>query len=1310
MPISGNEEPGIIARQSSNCSVGVPIKKRWFPLVQFSIPQPTTVLAENDSPQKEYSNQSQEPSLSNASVATTSHSVSDANKTLVNKTFSSVEDKEGSDDTNANSVQNNVHLRAVKLEEPNLKICSGRMDNMGSEEKLMFADRSACQKVPRNTELHLAAFPGNIELSLGLKEPLVPALAVQSSDGSFQVSEKSDLASLCLSLSKEKPITQCKSDDNSNNGSSHLHANRSKWDLNTTMDTWEGSVDDATACLGTIAFDRLNDTGNAHDIKSSSCSIGMVGGGVDLGKQILGARDHISQFPISTLTPSELYKSEDSLHVGLSMSCFQSNFSVEHSSPSAKVDLGKVVPSSDLLGGLVSSRKVNSVGSRTVKSEPIEENAKHNFVGENDIPMGLFDVRTLKRELVERCNLEAVNLLNPETSKHRSIKSEPVQEGNQEIRRTVERTSCQSDGKVDTEMLLTPRKLCSSVLHSCSTELTISGDVLSQSEYSTRIKEVKSQEECRSSDVVSEMVSVSVGPECKESNVSDGMADANRAEDLNFDDPETCRLKSMDDLPLASSGNGEGSVSDEEKINISADMLEEDSYASDYESDGYHTLVAPLGTEDGQYAGVDDEYEDGEVREPLVHREIECPIGSVMKEAGDVTHGDCGDKNVCLFGSPGDSSVVKSCTVEKDSQKKYHGETSADHIKECVDIVLREKTDRVVDKDGFLQDSSTIEMVSSEADEKRPINTIQWNPLHQLGDMEVQKVLERQPSTDGATNRSQETLRAAGQAADGNIERIATEGKDDSTLAKTESSPIGDDAAKDSNSGGNRSRIIKLPRASIVSSPVETSSIPVGSFPSQAERERYTGFERERLHARQYRDEMYLDGPPRFVRGRFQDQPQRNFRSSFMRGRGRSSSRLDSMRGDWDNDSEFASEKFNGSVNYRFARRKPAGADAELECNDYIFAPDGAIVGTDRAGRKPYNDEFPSFHHPSSRRRSPAGRDGGARHGIQMVRRMPRNINMTRCVGEDGSDLAGIKHGEKFLRGLPNDILDPVFSHRQPPYEGADGQFVRGSRNFSSIPRRGVPRIRSKSPIRSRMDSSGTWLSPRRRSPDGLDGLPEITNSRSPAIYRIERMRSPDHHFFPEDIVARRHGSPPYMSRPSNNLRDMDTVREHGHPRSIIPNRSPSDRVLPRSTRRLDILDTRERADKDAYFGRPMQSGRLHELGCDGSGDEIRVRGVRHGPVRSFRPPYRDADGENFSYPIEDGPRPFRFCPEADSEFIERSNLRERVSDRRIESRPINTPRRMRIIEEQEGNYRPGGQIWHDNGFDDGSRGKRRRF
>lgn len=172
----------------------------------------------------------------------------------------------------------------------------------------------------------------------------------------------------------------------------------------------------------------------------------------------------------------------------------------------------------------------------------------------------------------------------------------------------------------------------------------------------------------------------------------------------------------------------------------------------------------------------------------------------------------------------------------------------------------------------------------------------------------------------------------------------------------------------------------------------------------------------------------------------------------------------------------------------------------------------------------------------------------------------------------------------------------------------------------------------------------------------------------------------------------------------------MDSGRI-GHPRSANPSKRRSfDRVLPRNTRRFDFIDPRERTDNDEYVRGPIRPGRFNELGGDERVDERRKCGDRRGLVCSFRPPFNGADGENLHFHPDDGPGSSRICPEADSEFIERRNLREREFDRRIKNKPGIASSRVRSMEEEEGNYRHGGQLWQDDGFDDVSQMKRRRF
>ncbi|PSS34567.1 Serine-rich adhesin for platelets like [Actinidia chinensis var. chinensis] len=1338
MPVSGKEETGNISRQSSNCSAGVPIKKRRFPLVRPPSPppqEPCSIRAENDSIQKECSNTSQGSSLSDASVPTNSPGLSDVNKNSFAK-----ERKEGSTDTNVDSVQSNANLSWVKIEEPNLSMLSTSMDIVDNKEKRLLTEKSACQKISETTELHLAlnkelapndgegilfkqnvekdckvepsTVSGNTELSLGLKDPWIPALTGQNRKQSYQLPDKVHPSAFCLSLGKGKPITSKNDENNSNDDTDCLHANRSNWDLNTTMDAWdEGSVGGVVAGQGAVGFEASIGIGSAPDVKPSTISsAGIIGVSGDLGKQTVGGCEQLSNFPISSLCSSEQYKSEDSLHLGLSTP-LPSNFSGEKPGTCAKVVSSRTVPDLKFLSVLAPTGNTSSVGCRNVKLEPCIENAKHDLSEVRGDPTKLLDSRPVKLEVVERCSLETLKLSNTSPQKlieHRPIKSESIQ-NNQETPRTKD-TSYQSDGKVVecdnnlssvVAMYSNPKKPYSSELPTCSTELSMSVETSNKPKHSDYTMEVNinnevPHEKCtKVYQVASETVVTPMDYQITGSKLSsDETIGTSGAKDLCVDDSEIRGLAVMKDLALDSRGNGEGSVSDEEKFNISTDMLEEDSFSSDYESDGNRSVVTPR---DEQFREDDDDYEDGEVREQPLFAGSDGAVAE-KSEAENVNLVDCVIKNVDLC-YPGSSIITKSGFNEKEKKLEGLGQ-SDDHIKECIDAVLKEKTDQGVVKDGSLLES-TVEVAAVECDDKGPINT---NLLDRSGGKDIQDGHETELSSAGATTSSQGRLTAVAEAADNNAKGIDALENTDSTLAKTEPSLNGNAAAKDANSG-QRSRIINLPRATNMSP--ETRSIPGRSFPSRSGR--YFGFDGEKLHPRGNRDETYIDGPHKFRRERFQDHSSRNSRLNIMRGRGRVSNR--SLRGDWDSERDFGSESYNGPADYRFSSNKHAStaADGELDCRGYV-APNGPIRGAGRGGRKPLNDELSSFRHPLTRRRSPGGRDGTTTRGVQMVRRFRRNISPNRFIGEDGSDIVGLRRGEKFLRALPDDTMDPVFNRPQPPFDGVDSQFVRGNRNFSSFQRRGLPRIRSKSPIRSRSRSPGPWTSPRRRSPDGFNGLPESTQRRSPAIYRMERMRSPDRPCFPEEMLARRHGSPHYISRPANDLRDMESGRDHGHLRPVMSNRrSPSDEVLPRSTRRFDILDLRERADTDEYFGEAVRSGRFQELGSDGNDDGRRKCSERRGPVRSFRPHYNDADTDNFRFRGGDGPRPFRFRPEADPEFVERSNMREREFDGRIKNRSVNVSRQTRSIEEQEGNYRHGGQVWHDDGFDD-SRVKRRRF
>ncbi|XP_039038226.1 uncharacterized protein LOC120175737 isoform X1 [Hibiscus syriacus] len=1125
-------------------------------------------------------------------------------------------EKSASDDTNGSMVQCNTNLLSVKVEEQSFTVQPGSLVDINRKGKLMAT--GASKNTPRTSakpELDLVGndsltfnigkdtnsqknvdgtigsqlpeVPGNPGLSLGLGEYL-SATASGNNEQGFRNQEKEESVSLNLSLSKVDCIAELRTTEvHPNTKGANMLANRTNWDLNTTMDSWEGPGGDN----GTSKM-----TNHMDDMKPVICSAGMAAASMPAQQQMREEIERRAKIEMLPVPSSQQYRSEDSLCLGLTTPHLHLRPDEILSGSSAKVanisSPRKPVPAC----------KSNMVNYKPVKSEPHDESTRGASAGisKPTVLSNITQVKSEKNEKLSSETLKSSTLSTLNSVDSVSVKPEPVCESNKKSQEIMDGQMNQSD-----EQMLANE-----------TEPIDDGHVASKIIY------------CNGLDV-------------NESNIS-GTLDNSINHSTKVEDPDHCRLKSMDVQLPDSRGLVEGSVS-EEKINLSGDVLEEDSYGSDYELDDGQELAAVVGIDHDRR---EDDFEDGEVREP-----VENP-GTEVCEKNETGNGNNGDTAFKDIVDPSSFSFG-----EKDLREDP-GLTGNDNTNECIDTSVYKDLTTEADKKVFMQEPSAVEMPSSQVDKTRPIKALP-RKLPDVSEKDTVKGQEGEQTSIQFSDTSQGTSVTIAQGADA---ARSSEGKIKSILPKLEEFSNVDDAGKDVDNGG-RSRIINLSRASNLSSPGRTRSISGRALQSQVGRERLpdVALEGDKLHPRG-RDEAYADSSHRFPRERYHVHPSRNNRMNFMRGR-------------------------------------------DLNFSGYNNRQDAAYFGTGRGGRKILNDDSSIFPQLPPRRRSPGGRDGPEVRGLQMVRRIQRNLSPSRCIGEDGSDIVGLRH----MRGFADDHTNPMFAHCQPSFEGLDDPFVRGDREFTSVQRRDLQQTCSKSPTRPRTRSPGPWSSLRRRLPDGFGGPLELPHQRSSPIYRMERIRSPDHPCFNGDMGIRRHESPSYLSRPSKDLRDIDPDQDHGHPRSGISNRSPSGRILLRN-RRLD-LDPRERNDGDDYFGGPMQSGRFQEIGNDGNSEERRRYGDRRGPVRPFRPSYSVADSENFHLNTEGGVRSFRFCPEDDSELHERGKVREREFDRRIKKRPGNAPpRRTQNIEEHEGNFRHGGQIWQDDGFEDMSQVKRKRF
>ncbi|XP_058098970.1 uncharacterized protein LOC131243551 isoform X2 [Magnolia sinica] len=1301
-------------------------------------------------------------------------------------------------DIKLKSLTRNDSSLGLSLQHSDVTVTASAGEEISSKRKLIMEEKSACQRSTENIELQLtlndpfreeksmpgyqSAFQkvsGNSDSLLSLGQPFGQSIEGQSSRGSCQDEEKlyqysqlldescSDvhhdkLKNLAL-IEEEHDIQNECSFAESNSNSTHLLANRLRWDLNTMMETWEGSMS-SSAINHTADGTGMLGSGSIRDKEPVICPAETILGepkgtyATSAKQALVGSEDSI-RLSCSSLFPEKDSDFKAPLRIQLNPSpSYLPSFRQGAASNTTK--LNSVTGSSNLNSSAnltPPADNMKSVDFKCVKSEPLE--------GDGQVAnKKVVNQRTPKPEPSDgggQVGLQTVQGSNMKFIVSGAVKSEPLEESRREIPKAVEGISCQSEH------------------HS---ELPVSGE-LSQEATEDVVKGLG-------------LVSESVRPNLKELLLADQMEEIAQVTTSEVSNPKSSKSISTDSLHVDSCmNNGVAKGYEDKETNKTADTQEDDPGKCDHESDASHDVKGPINTV-GKRQKDDNDYEDGEVRDLLVHNTIE---GIGVGDAGEAGHSNS-SKDDHSRGNGDDRATVSSRTKGIDSKTDNPGEkTNAHCIAEHDSDLINKKIDEDKSTGPCLHASLATEVPTAASGKKRSTKAIRKVPRDCTGRKDGLKNLEtassqvvsasQHPVTDDVqvdTVSRRENVKVSNRAEASH-----------SNLPKRKPAVASQEAVKDVHGRSNSSRIINLPRARDESPSARTRSIPGRSSPLQAGKARFPDKSDKLNHQR---DESCMDGFRKFERERNQDQPIGKSEADFMHGRRQIDNSLDALGGGSDPNWDYASEHCSSSTDFQFPRPKKATAFAAMmrERDDFVIAPDGAIVSAARARGKPLSDDMQFFHHLTSRRRSPGGRDGPMPLDVQMARRSMRDIGRDRCIGGGGTDMVMLrkpggrggpmpldvrmlhspmrdisperrisgggtdmivlghpggregpmplgmrmprrsmrdispdrygsdmiflrrqsarregpmppgvkmahmplrdispdrciggggpdrvvlKHEEKFVRGLP-DMMHPSFPRPEP--QRIPNPFAQRERSLSPMQMRGplrVPRIGSKSPPRSRT-----------RSPDGRS---ELMNCRLTRNLRIERMRvPPEHPCIAEDMMIRRHGSPPYASRLSNAVRDAGPSKEQDLPRPLL-RRSPSGRVVQRINRRFDMIDPRERAEGDEHLG-PLYSDRLFEFVGDDCLDERRKFSERHGPFRPCRPHDVVADGDGLVYHAEGGSRRRAF-PEGAAEFHERGDSRD--VDGRIKYR-LGNPRRPRSIEEQEHDYGHGGPGCHDPSYD----------
>lgn len=825
-----------LARQFSEYSAGVPIKKRKIPFFWPPSPpheQQSSKSSENGLLDKQ-SDHSQGPAGTDANLSGSSTGLSSKNENILckdgqtstsaNVNMQFCKDGQASTSTNVNVQPIISDSAKVKLEEPTLTTNTSSLSGMKNEQKLVNAESSfgiqltmgKSDMVSRNIESDALSLGKDTYRKVKGEEKCQPKISSPSGNTELSLSfasnleaEKKEADSLIQeNIDTVSAKVKCSSTGGSNTDGGHLPSNRANWDLNTTIDAWEGSVNDVNP------DQKIHDC-HAQVTEASICNTDIVDSGLALANKAAGENKQSVNFQMSGLS-RQLQPSDSTLCLGISP-VLQSYFQQGCTGTSSKADSAKVNSDVSLPRSIVQPGSGEARNHSVVKREPVEECTRQGFKLTEVSAIGLLSSRGIKHELVGKSCLEAESsrYSNAKLVAPTRVKSEPVNEGNNANLKTIEPSPVESNKQIQGPGIVIAHDSCMSGAPTSKTGASAIGETSNSSKDSascTREDQQKlldvPQELCNTALHVSPeavtLSSVINGDGESNSHVTKDAAEAN---EKCIPDTVQHRLESATEASFDLGVNCEDSGSAEEKVNISGDMLEEDSYGSDYESDGNHTAVTATDRE--KDVGEEDDFEDGEVRESEHCCTTDNALCEQKREVENV-HCNSDDKGKDSAANTGNDFLTSSVT--DGSETKIKDSVTSDKIQQGTKGDNEEKSGEVNDRNMCLPEPQAVEMVKECDNVNSEAATQQTSDLSGGGDPYARERAKSSGEVGNGSEGVENTVQNCDETVNSDVMK-----KNELEFPKREPAVNSDDMSKDGTTGGNPGRIIRLSTSSSVS-------------------------------------------------------------------------------------------------------------------------------------------------------------------------------------------------------------------------------------------------------------------------------------------------------------------------------------------------------------------------------------------------------------------------------------------------------------------------------------------------------------